>query len=78
MPSIADRLGADMSNYTSATMKPTPSTPTSVTSTDQEPGLNIYLRCPLPPIWQSSPDALRQFYNNNRVPQTRLFNPVKS
>jgi hypothetical protein len=44
-------------------------------STDLAPGYNPYLRCPIPPIWQSAPDSLRQFYNGASVPQVRLFNP---
>lgn len=47
----------------------------STPSTNYQPGLNAFLRCPLPPIWQTTSDTLRQFYQNNQVPQVRLFNP---
>lgn len=44
-------------------------------SVNLQPGLNAYLRCPLPPIWSTTTDTLRQFYQGNQVPQIRLFNP---
>jgi len=44
-------------------------------STDLQPGLNVFLRCPLPPVWTATPDTIRQFYQGNQVPQIRLFNP---
>ena len=44
-------------------------------SQSSEPTLNPFLRCPLPPVWQTTPDSLRQFFQGFRVPQTRLFNP---
>jgi hypothetical protein len=34
------------------------------------------IRCPLPPIFQASPDSLRQFYQGGKVPQTRLLSAV--
>jgi len=77
MPSIDSRLGVDTSIYKpvdSSTLSPASATATSGATTS-EPTLNPYLRCPIPPVWQSSPDSLRQFYQGNRVPQTRLFNP---
>ena len=74
MPSLADSLGQNMSNYT-----PVNSAPGTVTATppsaDQQPGLSAFTRCPLPPIWQASPDSLRSFYQAGKVPQYRLFNP---
>lgn len=33
------------------------------------------MRCPIPPVWQASPDALRMFTNNGVIPQTRIFTP---
>jgi len=77
MPTLSERRGVDLKGYTpiTAPSNPVPSLVTS--SKNVEPGLNPYLRCPLPPIWQSSPDSLRQFYHNGVVPQVRLFNPAK-
>ncbi len=74
MPALADLTKTDLSGY--APSAPVlASTPPTIPANDMEPGLNAYLRCPLPPVWQSSPDSLRQFYRNNQVPQVRLFNP---
>lgn len=73
MPALSEVTGQNLSNYAPVST-PTPTTPI-IPIIDQQPGLNVYLRCPLPPVWQSSPDSLRQFYSNNKVPQTRLFNP---
>jgi hypothetical protein len=77
MPDLASRTGVDLDGYTPiapVSGSPVPAQGTSSPNT-VEPGLNPFLRCPIPPIWQSSPDSLRQFYQNNVVPQTRLFNP---
>jgi len=74
MPSLADSIGQDMSNYTpvsTAVAPPTGSAPSS----DQQPGFSSFTRCPLPPIWQSSPDSLRTYYQGSKVPQYRLLNP---
>lgn len=73
MPMLAERTGVDLSGYEPAE-KPTPIAG-SGPSQNLEPGLNIFLRCPMPPVWQTTSDSLRQFYQNGIVPQTRLFNP---
>ena len=76
MADLASRTGVDLEGYTPVAPvsgSPTPAQGTSSPNNTQ-PGLNPFLRCPIPPVWQSSPDALRQFYNNQVVPQTRLFN----
>lgn len=33
------------------------------------------LRCPLPPIFSSNPDSLRQFDANGQIPQNRILTP---
>ena len=73
MPTIAERTGVDLSGYTP--VAPVQSNLASSISQSSEPTLNAFLRCPLPPVWQTTPDSLRQFYQGGRVPQTRLFNP---
>lgn len=75
MPSLASRSSTDvdLSGYVPVDK---PAQPTvSIPSENLEPGFNPYLRCPLPPIWTTPPDTLRQFYHKNSVPQVRLFNP---
>jgi hypothetical protein len=76
MPSLASRGTnvVDLSGYAPVETTP-PASTGAVPSTNQEPGLNVFLRCPLPPIWNTPPDSLRQFYQNGLVPQVRLFNP---
>jgi hypothetical protein len=75
MPTLSESLGTDTSGYTPAeTTSPGASSP----STNLQPGYSPYIRCPIPPIWQSSPDSLRFFYSGGSVPQTRLFNPSGS
>jgi len=73
MPAMNERMGVDLSKYTPAT--PVPSQQSiGIPSSDLQPGYNVFQRCPIPPVWQSSPDALRQFYTGAKVPQVRLFN----
>lgn len=73
MPSLSEMTNLDLGNYKpiESPIRPTASVPT----VNLEPGHNIYLRCPIPPIWTTTPDTLRQFYKNDVVPQFRLFNP---
>lgn len=54
----------------SAVNKPTPSPDAS-----QEPVYTGYIRCPLPILSNSTPDSLRTYYINGKVPQYRIFNP---
>jgi hypothetical protein len=74
MPALAERLGADWSGYQPVDKGATP-TGSNPPTTDKAPGLNVFLRCPIPPVWNTSSDSLRQFYHNHEVPQVRLFNP---
>lgn len=72
MPALQETIGQDLSRYVPVE-KPQNQVP--LPSNSREPGYNSYIRCPLPPIWQTTPDSLRQYYQNNVVPQNRLFNP---
>jgi hypothetical protein len=78
MPTLdqAQSTNIDMSGY-SPVQSTNPINTGSIPSVDLEPGRNVYLRCPIPPIWSSTPDTLRQFYRSGAVPQIRLFNPTK-
>lgn len=73
MPSLKDAVGQDLSHYTMVT-KSSPQASVPPTQ-DQQPILNSMIRCPLPPIFQVSPDNLRQFYQGGQVPQARIFTP---
>jgi hypothetical protein len=76
MPALSETIGQDLSNYRPAAQPSSPRVaPVAPPSPYKEPGLNVFLRCPLPPVWQATPDSLRQYYQNNLIPQTRLFNP---
>jgi hypothetical protein len=79
MPSLKERTGLNLGVLGYSPVQPQPVVSRvqgpGLPSDSQEPGFNHFLRCPLPPIWQSSPDSLRQFYQNGKVPQTRIFNP---
>jgi hypothetical protein len=58
-----------------ATALPIANSPVAAPPVSTQPGLNPVLRCPIPPIWQTTPDSLRQFYNTGGVPQMRMFTP---
>ena len=32
-----------------------------------------FTRCPMPPIWSSNPDSLKQFEKSVQVPQIRIY-----
>ena len=70
---LSESIGADVSNYREVEANVVPNVGNPATTL--EPGFNVFLRCPLPPVWQASPDSLRTFYQNGKVPQTRIFNP---
>lgn len=73
MPRLSDAIGQDLSAYTEVEKSsPQAALPPSQ---GQEPVLNSMIRCPLPPIYQVSPDNLRQFYQGGQVPQTRILAP---
>lgn len=73
MPSLQDTVGQDLSGYVPVKASPQASLPPTQ---GLEPTINTMIRCPLPPIFQASPDSLRQFYQGGKVPQTRLLSPV--
>jgi hypothetical protein len=78
MPSIADRSTStvDMNKY-----EPVPSNPVTTLSpsapvNDPSPGQSIFMRTTLPPVWQTSPDSLRTYFNGGVVSQNRIVNPT--
>jgi len=82
VPSIADAIVSkqNLTGYQPTPPSPAPPTPSPTFDGQQagglEPGRNTMIRCPLPPLWQASPDSLRQFYVKGQVPQRRLLTPV--
>jgi hypothetical protein len=42
----------------------------------EEPGNTSMIRCPLPPIFSSNPDSLRQFDAKGQIPQNRILSPA--
>ncbi len=47
----------------------------SIASPNLGPGLNVFLRCPLPQVWDAPSDSLRQYWHGNVVPQVRILTP---
>lgn len=84
MPAISTRIRASDPNVpaqSGAVAGPSvtvPSPPLGQTLNGTPPvSTNPYLRCPLPNIYVSSPDNLRQFYAGGMIPQYR-FPPIPS
>lgn len=76
MPTISEATGIDLEGLGYKPVDPSELRPVvTAPSSNQQPGLSPFLRCPLPPVWTSSPDSLRQFYQGGTYPQIRLFNP---
>lgn len=73
MPSLKDATSTSTAGYIPVTASPQASLPPAI---GLEPTLNTMIRCPLPPIFQASPDSLRQFYQGGKIPQTRLLSAV--
>jgi hypothetical protein len=76
MPPIADRLqskGAS-SGYTPVEAPKHPPVVTSPTIT-KRPTVSPFMRCPLPPVYSSNPDSLRQWDLGGVVPQNRILTP---
>lgn len=44
-------------------------------TTSMEPTGTGFTRSPIPPIWTSNPDSIRQFYRSGMVPQLRIWTP---
>lgn len=74
MPSLSDALRSAVGLEGYSTIAPPART--APPSLDLEPGRNDVIRCPLPPLWQASPDSLRQFYVKGAVPQMRIMTPL--
>jgi hypothetical protein len=72
MPRLGDTFDANLENYKLAPIISTPSIVAETATTQQT--RNVYVRCPLPQIWQSNTDSLRQTFTT-MVPQRRLFIP---
>lgn len=68
MPSLSDTL----INQIPEGLSPVVSKPPEQQAT-QPSVLNTFMRCPLPPIFASNPDSVRQFYVDGRVPQIRIY-----
>lgn len=53
-----------------------PHNPITLPDPQNPSGPNPFLRCPLPLAFDGPPvDALRQFYRNGEIPQTRIITP---
>lgn len=75
MPSLNDATNADMSGY-EPVQQPVTSLSGSAPSIQSDPGQSVYMRSPIPPVWQASPDSLRTYFNGGVVPQHRLIPPT--
>ena len=80
MPSISDAITA-ASNLVASGYSPSgqglhPSPPPVGASL--EPGRSHFLRCPLPALWNSTPDSQRQAYRGAVIPQFRVMLPQQS
>lgn len=75
MPRLAETISSgDIAGYTRITPPHAPTLPVIFQSLQYPQNPDIFLRCPLPSS-TASPDALRQYFNNATVPQTRLVAP---
>jgi hypothetical protein len=75
MPTLEESLNTDMTGYIPIERSPSITLSSSAPQGNAEPGLGVFTRCPIPPIYSPSPDSLRTYYVGSQVPQTRLFNP---
>ena len=71
MPALSTRMGVP--NGMEAAPKAPVATPQFPPETTQEPTGSGFMRCPMPPIFSSNPDSLRQFYKGGRIPQYRIW-----
>jgi hypothetical protein len=72
MPSLSDSL------VSTAEAQPVESVSrinAAVPNADSQPIRGTMMRCPLPPLFQPSPDSLRSYYLKGQVPQFRIFTP---
>lgn len=71
MPDISERqVAVGDHNVVAPVQTPTAHFPPT---TPMEPTGSGFTRCPMPPIWSSNPDSLRQFYRSGMVPQIRIY-----
>lgn len=75
MPTVSEATQADLSAYVPSASLPY-NNGASPISGDMQPGRSSVMRCPMPPIWSASPDALRQFYLKGTTPQIRFMTPA--
>jgi hypothetical protein len=75
MPALSEMLQSnlDLSGYEPVD-KPSPPGGGSLQN-NLEPGTSIFLRTPIPPVWQTTSDSLRTFFNGGVVPQHRVMAP---
>jgi len=73
MPPLSDALKSDVSNY--SPVEAATSINAAAPPVDLQPGRGTMMRCPLPPLFQPSPDSLRSYYLKGVVPQFRIFTP---
>ena len=72
MPSLSDALSASLEHYVPLAGAGGPSIIAATKS--PQPERNPFMRCPLPQIWVSNSDSLRQTFTT-AVPQRRLVLP---
>lgn len=71
MPNPNQRMTTDLSEV--APLLPSQAGP--MPSLDETANSHAMTRCPLPPIFSSNPDSLRQFDAKGQVPQHRILSP---
>jgi hypothetical protein len=72
MPSLNEALSTNLENFRPS--EPSRSPSISLSASPSTPIRNPFLRCPLPQIWATNTDSLRQTFIT-MVPQRRLFLP---
>jgi hypothetical protein len=78
MPTLNEALSASTEGYVQVKSQMQPNQPAVTPSNEMQPGYNTMIRCPLPPIFQATPDSLNQYYLNSKVPQTRFLSPLNN
>jgi hypothetical protein len=73
MPTLSDALKTDLSNFNPVESESRINA--AVPNADSQPIRGTMMRCPLPPLFQPSPDSLRSYYLKGQVPQFRIFTP---
>ena len=73
MPTIAERSARNTAYVPAEEPSTVGAVATAPPTVDLQPGMSQFMRCPLPPVADASPDALRQFYRGGKYPQQRLL-----